>query len=76
MEEHFSYICVLLKRANILFSLESWRECEMMIISKQVLQVIIPPPYTLLDFVENVDNFEARTGRVNFGLFQSNNDFT
>ena len=32
--------------------------------------------YTLLDFKENMDNFEARTERVNFGLFQSNSDFT
>ena len=31
---------------------------------------------TLLDFMENMDNFEARTERVNFGLFQSNSDFT
>ena len=33
-------------------------------------------PITLLDFTENVDNFEARTERVNFGLFRLNSDFT
>ena len=32
--------------------------------------------YTLQDFRENMDNFEARTERVNFGLFQSNSAFT
>ena len=32
--------------------------------------------HTLLDFMENMDNFEARTERVNFGLFQLNSDFT
>ena len=31
---------------------------------------------TLLDFRENKDNFEARTERVNFGLFYLNSDFT
>ena len=32
--------------------------------------------HTLLDFMENIDNFEARMERVNFCLFQSNSDFT
>ena len=32
--------------------------------------------HTLFDFMENMDNFEARMERVNFGLFQSNSDFT
>ena len=31
---------------------------------------------SLFYFTENMDNFEARTERVNFGLFQSNSDFT
>ena len=31
---------------------------------------------TLLYFMENTDNFEARMERVNFGLFQLNYDFT
>ena len=31
---------------------------------------------TLLDFRENVDNFQAQTERVNFGLFLLNYDFT
>ena len=35
-----------------------------------------PNHTTLCDFTENVDNFEARTERVNFGLFESNSDFT
>ena len=31
---------------------------------------------TLLDFTENMDNFKARTERVNFGLLQLYSDFT
>ena len=32
--------------------------------------------FTLLVFMENMDKIEARMERVNFGLFQSNSDFT
>ena len=32
--------------------------------------------HTLLYFMENMDNVEVRTERVNFGLFGLNYDFT